>query len=72
MVVMEMLADGTTSGTVNSPGVEVRNSLAKLLLTVEDCQGMNVTYGDLTLGEGQPHLVIIFVELGYFQATLKV
>lgn len=47
VIVMEMLADGSTTTAVNPQAVEVRNSLAKLLRTVDDCEQRNVTYGDL-------------------------
>jgi len=47
VMVMEMLADGSIITDVNPQAVEVRNSLSKLLQTADDCDQMNVTYGDL-------------------------
>jgi len=47
VMVMEMLADGSIITDVNPKAVEIRNSLSKLLQTSDDCDQMNVTYGDL-------------------------
>eukprot|EP00930_Biecheleria_cincta_P060792 TRINITY_DN4638_c0_g4_i1.p1 TRINITY_DN4638_c0_g4~~TRINITY_DN4638_c0_g4_i1.p1 ORF type:complete len:962 (-),score=205.08 TRINITY_DN4638_c0_g4_i1:117-3002(-) len=58
VMVMEMLADGSTTTDVNPQSVEVRNSLSKLLQTVDDCEQMNVTYGDLKViasNHSMPH-----------------
>jgi len=47
VIVMEMQADGSTTTAVNPQALEVRNSLAKLLRKVDDCEQSDVTYGDL-------------------------
>eukprot|EP00930_Biecheleria_cincta_P043409 TRINITY_DN2980_c0_g1_i1.p1 TRINITY_DN2980_c0_g1~~TRINITY_DN2980_c0_g1_i1.p1 ORF type:complete len:1004 (-),score=206.03 TRINITY_DN2980_c0_g1_i1:259-3243(-) len=48
-IVTEKLADGSTIMVENPEGWEDRNSLAKLLMTIEDCKELNVTYRNLKL-----------------------
>eukprot|EP00931_Biecheleriopsis_adriatica_P086789 TRINITY_DN6137_c0_g1_i1.p1 TRINITY_DN6137_c0_g1~~TRINITY_DN6137_c0_g1_i1.p1 ORF type:complete len:1079 (+),score=262.27 TRINITY_DN6137_c0_g1_i1:107-3238(+) len=48
-IVTEMLRDGTAVLALNPEGVEDRNSLAKLMLSMEDCKDMNVTVRNLQL-----------------------
>jgi len=48
-MVTEKLADGSTVMVENPEGWEDRNSLAKLLMTIEDCNELNITYLNLKL-----------------------
>ena len=49
VILTEKFPDGSTMMAVNPEGVEDRNSLAKLMATVEDCKDMDVTVGKVGL-----------------------
>ncbi|CAJ1381273.1 unnamed protein product [Effrenium voratum] len=55
VILTEKFPDGSTMMAVNPEGVEDRNSLAKLMATVEDCKDMDVTVGKVKLVQINHH-----------------